>query len=313
MSILQIPPSHALYAMLGLLGFLSLSTIIIFGLKVKNKHKNYTELSLRIKTWWFIIIFFSFMVFGTKYVSILAVAFLCFLALKEYFSLVSKDQVDSRARLWGYLSIFGQFAFIWINWFSMFILFIPFYWFLFIPFRMIIIGQTKNYLHRVSTIQWGLLLNVFSLSHLAYLHNLKLEINPQAGVAGLIIYVVAITQLNDVFQFLWGKMIGGKKIVPTVSPNKTWAGFLGGMVTTAALSVLIAPYLTTITFGHSIVLGLILSLAGFIGDVNISALKRDLGVKDSGTALPGHGGILDRVGSLSYTAPLFFHYIRYFF
>lgn len=313
MNLLEIPPLHSLYAMLGLLALLSLATIIILVLKKRSPHKNYTELVLRIRTWWVIFIFFSLMIFGTKYVSMLAVAFICFLALKEYFSLVSKDEVDSRVRLWAYLSIPGQFYFIYISWFSLFLLFIPFYWFLFLPFRMILAGQTKNYLHRISTIQWGLLLNVFSLSHLAYLQNLGSEINPNAGVGGLIIFVVALTQLNDVFQFCWGKLIGGKKIVPSVSPNKTWAGFIGGACSTAALSALIAPYLTTITFGHSIILGLLLAIAGFIGDVNISALKRDIGVKDSGTALPGHGGILDRVDSLSYTAPLFFHYIRYFF
>lgn len=309
----QIPAVHSLYAMLGLVVALIFATLIILILQKKNSHKNYTELILRIRTWWVIFIFFSVMIFGTKYVSILAVAFICFIALKEYFSLVSKEEVDSRVRFWAYLSIPGQFWFIYISWFSLFLLFIPFYWFLFLPFRMILVGQTKNYLHRISTIQWGLLLNVFSLSHLAYLQNLDHQINPEAGVAGLIIFVVALTQLNDVFQFCWGKLIGGKKIVPNVSPNKTWAGFIGGAFTTAALSALIAPYLTTITLSHSIILGLILAIAGFIGDVNISALKRDIGVKDSGKALPGHGGILDRVDSLSYTAPIFFHYVRYFF
>lgn len=120
-----------------------------------------------------------------------------------------------------------------------------------------------------------------------------------------------LTQLNDVAQYLWGKSLGRHKIVPKVSPNKTWAGFLGGVATTTLLAWLIAPWLTPLTEMESVLAGLLIGVCGFVGDVVISALKRDIGVKDSGSLLPGHGGILDRLDSLTYTAPLFFHFIRY--
>jgi len=147
---------------------------------------------------------------------------------------------------------------------------------------------------------------------LAYLLVLPVSEGFSAGGAGLVLYLVFLTQFNDVSQFVWGKMLGKHKIIPRVSPNKTWEGFLGGVCTTTLLAMLLSTVLTPLTLGMSAIAGLIISTAGFIGDVTVSALKRDIGVKDSGSLLPGHGGILDRIDSLTYSAPLFFHFIYYF-
>jgi phosphatidate cytidylyltransferase len=108
-------------------------------------------------------------------------------------------------------------------------------------------------------------------------------------------------------------LFGRHKIVPTVSPNKTWEGFLGGVATTTLLAVVLAPLLTPMTLPLSLAAGLLIGLGGFIGDVTLSALKRDIGIKDTGGLIPGHGGLLDRIDSLIYTAPLFFHFVRYFY
>ena len=134
-----------------------------------------------------------------------------------------------------------------------------------------------------------------------------------AGGAGLVLFLVFLTQFNDVAQYVWGKLFGKHKIVPKVSPNKTWQGFLGGVFTTTVCAVLLSGLLTPLSLPMAVAAGLLISISGFIGDVTISALKRDIGVKDSGSLLPGHGGILDRVDSLTYTAPLFFHFIHYFY
>ena len=96
-----------------------------------------------------------------------------------------------------------------------------------------------------------------------------------------------------------------------VSPGKTVGGFLGGVATTTLIAWLAAPYLTPLVGWQPIAAGLIIGIGGFVGDVTISALKRDIGIKDSGSLIPGHGGILDRVDSLTYTAPLFFHFVYY--
>ncbi len=127
------------------------------------------------------------------------------------------------------------------------------------------------------------------------------------------LYLVFLTQANDVAQFLWGKSVGRHRVVPKVSPNKTWGGLLGGVFTTVVLGVGLARWLTPMTTREAVLATMIIGLGGFIGDVVISALKRDLDIKDSGTMLPGHGGILDRIDSLTYTAPLFFHFTYYLY
>jgi phosphatidate cytidylyltransferase len=171
----------------------------------------------------------------------------------------------------------------------------------------------KKFHYAGSSISWGLFMFVFFLSHLAYLLVLPSSEEFQAGGVGLVLYLVFLTQFNDVSQYVWGKSFGQHKIIPKVSENKTWEGFLGGVFTTTLLAVLLSSFLTPLSFTMAIFAGLIISLAGFLGDITISALKRDLEIKDTGQLLPGHGGILDRIDSLTYSAPLFFHFIYYFY
>ena len=120
-----------------------------------------------------------------------------------------------------------------------------------------------------------------------------------------------MTQFNDVSQYVWGKLLGKRKITPRVSPKKTWEGFLGGVLTITLLAGFLAPFLTPLSRIEGFIAGAIISASGFVGDVVISSVKRDLHIKDTGQLIPGHGGILDRMDSLIYTAPLFFHYIYY--
>lgn len=150
-----------------------------------------------------------------------------------------------------------------------------------------------------------------SVSHVAFLMTLS-ETNTKAG-ALLVIFLVVATELNDISQYLWGKSLGKIRVTPKVSPNKTLAGLLGGILTTTLLAAIFGPLLTPMNWIHSLSAGVIISLSGFCGDVVMSAIKRDFGVKDSGKLLPGHGGILDRLDSLIYTAPLFFHFYYYFY
>ncbi len=137
--------------------------------------------------------------------------------------------------------------------------------------------------------------------------------NSVAGSAGLLVYVVFLTEINDIAQYIFGKCLGHHKLIPNVSPNKTWEGFLGGFLTTVLMSVMCAPCLTPFNTIHALAAGMLIGLTGFIGDITVSALKRDLGVKDSSQLIPGHGGILDRIDSLTYTAPYFsFHSLLLF-
>jgi phosphatidate cytidylyltransferase len=303
---------NVVYAVLSLYGALVFATAFVWALATLKPHRNFHELKARIFSWWIIIAVFTSAVCFGRNTMLLFVAFVSFWGLKEFFSMVPTRRADRRIVFWAYLAIPFQYYWIAIEYYSLFLIWIPVYAFLFLPLRMVTIGETKGFLSAAGTIHWGLMTTVFCISHLAHLFTLPASLNPIGGGAGLVLYLVVLTQLNDVAQYVWGKTLGKHKIVPKVSPNKTVEGFVGGLVTTMGLSLLIAPYLTPLSPSLALWAGLLIPCAGFIGDVVISAIKRDIGVKDSGQLLPGHGGMLDRVDSLTYTAPLFFHFFYYF-
>ena len=270
------------------------------------------ELKDRINSWWIIIALFVVGVVLNRTTAMFFFGFLSYLALKEYFTLIPSRQTDRRVMFYAYVSIIPQYYFAAIGWYGMFIVWIPVFLFLFLPFRQVLIGDTKGFLENTSRVQWGLMMFVFGLSHLAYMITLTPVYGNRVGGTELVLYLVLLTELNDILQYIWGKSIGRRKIIPKVSPNKTVEGFLGAFVTIMLLAVLFS-FLTPFTWLEAIVAGMIISSGGFIGDVVISMVKRDIGVKDSGNMLPGHGGVLDRVDSLTYTAPLFFHYVHYLY
>ena len=308
----QVSP-HVLWSLGGLYAILVVASAWVMMLRWRTPEKDRTELVQRIRSWWLIVSIFTLVIIMSRNVSVAFFAFVSFLALKEYLSIVPTRRADRRVLFWAYLSIPVQYYWVAQAWYGMFIIFIPVYVFLLLPMRMVIIGETKEFLRAAGTLHWGIMTMVFGISHIAYLLVLPEANNPSAGGAGLVLFLVFLTEFNDVAQYVWGKMLGRKKIIPKVSPNKTWEGFLGGMGTTTLLAVLLAEWLTPMTWMVAIAAGLLISTAGFIGDVTISALKRDIGLKGSGSILPGHGGILDRIDSLTYTAPLFFHFIYYFY
>jgi phosphatidate cytidylyltransferase len=299
--------------LLSIVGVLVVSSLLLFVFKKKYPQKNLTEISLRTKTWWVIFGVIASALVLSREVAIVLFAIISFISLREFFSLVPVRRADRRVLFWAYLAIPFQYFWIWDSWYGLFIIFIPVFWFLFLPMRMVLVGQTEGFLKSVGTIHWGLMITVFCISHIAFLLALPEEYNPNGGGIGLVLFLVCISQLNDVAQFCFGKMFGRNKVVPTVSPGKTYEGLLGGIFTTLVLAYFVGPRLTPMSEFHSLLSGLFISVGGFVGDIIMSAIKRDVGVKDSGTFLPGHGGILDRVDSISFVAPLFFHYIFYLY
>jgi len=295
----------------GVFGVLVIASVLVRLLRRARPDGDFKELGQRVRSWWIMVGVFSLALLFDRTVSLAFFCLVSILAFREYVSLVPTREADRRVLPWAYLAIPLQYLWIWEDWFGMFIIWIPVYVFLFLPARMVLIGETKGFLRAAGTIHWGLMTTVFSVSHVAFLLVLTAPGSPARDGPGLFLYLVLLTQCNDVAQFIWGKSFGRHKIVPRVSPNKTVEGFVGGLVTTTALAWALAPWLTPLTTVQSIASGVLIGLSGFIGDVVISSLKRDIGTKDSGTLLPGHGGLLDRLDSLTYTAPLFFHFIRY--
>ena len=306
----KLQPNVAL-ALCGVLGLLLAGSLAVRVLRLIRPGKDFTELGLRVRTWWVMAGLFVSALALNNTCALAFFGFVSFLALKEYLSLIATRRADRRVLFWAYLAIPLQYYWIGIGWYGMFIAFIPVFVFLALPMRMVTIGATEGYLNAIGTIQWGLMVTVFSLSHIPYLLALPERGNPVAGGAGLVFYLVFLTQFNDVAQFCWGKTFGRHKVLPTVSPNKTYEGLIGGIATTTLLAVVLAPHLTPLLRYEAFSAGLMIGLGGFLGDAAIAAFKRDLGIKDSGSILPGHGGILDRVNSLTYTGPLFFHYVYF--
>jgi phosphatidate cytidylyltransferase len=306
----RIPSGPLLYVLLGVLALLVVAEVVGLVLTRTKPQSDFRELRARVRSWWLMAGVFIVAILVSRLVSLVFLAFLSFLALKEYFSLIPTRRVDRGVLLWAYLAVPLQYTWVGIGWYGMFIIFIPVYMLIIIPVRMVLYGQTEGFLKATGTIHWGLMTTVFTLSHMAYLLVLPGKGTGTYG-AGLVLFLVVVTQLNDVAQYTWGKIFGKHKVVPTVSPNKTYEGLLGGMATTFVLVTVLAPFLTPLTFKESLAAGFFLPLAGFLGDVSVSAVKRDIGVKDAGSMIPGHGGVLDRVNSLTFTAPLFFHFLRY--
>lgn len=302
---------HTAFA--GIITILLFASLMTLWLIKARPEKNYIELKLRIKTrWWLVAIIFVALTFN-RTVAVVTFGIISFLGFKEFLSLAPTRRADNRVLLLAYLTIPIQYLWVGMAWYGMFIIFIPVYAFLLLPMRMVMIGETQGYLRAAGTVHWGLMTTVFSLSHMAYLLVLPARVGVHGAVSGemLVFFLLVLTQSNDIAQYLWGKMLGRHKAIAKVSPNKTYEALIGGMLTTTVLSWLLAPWFTPMDSLHAICAGLLISMFGFIGDVVISAVKRDVGVKDSGSLLPGHGGILDRLDSLTYTAPLFFHFIYY--
>lgn len=311
MSLFSAAPINVIWALAAVFAVLTAASVIVFVLVRARPDKDYRELVLRMRSWWVMITIFAVAMVLSRTTSLVFFGLVSFLALKEFLSMVPTRRADRRVLLWVYLAIAVQYVWVGQEWYGMFIIFVPVFMFLLLPALMVIHGETTGFLKAAGTLHWGLMTCVFAISHAAYL--LVLRGDMPAGGAGLLLFLIFLTQGNDVAQYVWGRLFGQRKVAPSVSPNKTVAGYLGGLLTTGALAVAIASYLTPMDWKHALVAGLIIGFAGFMGDVTISAIKRDIGVKDTGSLLPGHGGILDRIDSLTFTAPLFFHYVYYFY
>ena len=288
-------------------------SVVSIGLFVFGKLKpqaNIKELKARTKSWWIMsAMFVGATIFSTK-ISYIAIAFLSFVAFREMYSLLGFRQSDRRAIFWAFMSIPIQYYLAFAGWYGAYIIFIPVVMFLLLPLRLVLKGDTKGIIKSMATLQWILMLTVFGISHMAYLLSLPELDGFKAGGRGLLLFLVFLTEINDVMQFVWGKLFGKHKIIPKVSPNKTWEGFIGGILSTTAIGYGLG-FLTPLNTPTLLLVSFLVAIAGFIGDVVMSSIKRDVGVKDTGTTIPGHGGILDRIDSLAYTAPAFFHLVYY--
>jgi phosphatidate cytidylyltransferase len=299
---------------LVVLGVLVVASTTVAALQRARPGKDFSELSARIRAWWIMAAVFFAAIVVSNWVSLVFFALISFWAMKEYVTLLKTRPADHHALVLTFLAVPIQYFWIGLNppWYGMFIIFIPVYMLLALPVRMVLSKETKGFVESASQIHWGMMVFVFGLSHMAYLLTLPTIEDTAANGRTLVLFLVFVVEMSDVLQYIWGKTMGRHKIIPAVSPNKTWEGFVGGIASAMLLSLAIR-FLTPFSIKETLLVSFLITVAGFCGGAVMSAVKRDFGVKDFGSVIPGHGGMLDRVDSLCYAAPIFFHYVRYFY
>lgn len=293
------------------LGLLVAASVVIGALGRARPQHDLGELVSRLRSWWWMAaVFFAAIAINT-WATLVLFALLSFWALKEYVTLLKTRPADHRALVWAFLAIPIQYYWIATGAYVMFLIFIPIYMFLWIPLRLVLARETAGFVASASAIQWGLMAFVLGLSHLGSLSTMPAFAGTRVDGRTLVLFLAFVTESSDVFQYVWGKLAGRHTILPTISPHKTWEGLLGGVATAALLGILVR-FLTPFGPWEALAVSLLITLVGFCGGAVMSAVKRDVGVKDFGSLIPGHGGMIDRVDSLCYAAPVFFHYLQYF-
>lgn len=278
--------------------------------QTENAHLVVSNLNARVRAWWVMTAVFTAALATGGLGSVILFGLTSFIALREFITLTPTRRADHRTLFWAFFVFVPfQYYLVAIQWYGLFVIFIPVYAFLFVPVRSVLAGDTEDFLARTAKIQWGLMVAVYCVSHAPAI--LMLEIPGYVGEnAKLLLYLIVVVQLSDVFQYVFGKTLGKHKIAPRVSPNKTWEGTIGGIAAATLVGTLLwwaTPFSPLEAAG----IALVVNLAGFAGGLCMSAIKRDRGIKDFGTLIAGHGGVMDRIDSLCFAAPLFFHLVRY--
>ena len=299
----------------GLIITLIIASSIGYGLKFKvgfsTPHAVIDNLNARINAWW-VMILIIFAAAALGFYGVIGLFFIIsFMALREFLSLLYIRRGDHLALAACFYVILPlQYFLVAIDWFSMFTIFIPVYGFLFLPILSALLGDTAHFLDRSTKVQWALMISVFCISHIPAILTLDIEGFEDKKLL-LMIFLILVVQSSDVLQYVWGKLFGKHKIAPKLSPSKTVEGFVGGVVSASVLGGLLY-WLTPFNPVQAVLMSLLICLMGFLGGLVMSAMKRSMGVKDWGNMISGHGGMLDRMDSLCFAAPIFFHVVRYY-
>jgi phosphatidate cytidylyltransferase len=300
----------------GLLAVLLAASLIGFVLARRRAaagpDATIANLNARVRAWWVIVILIAAAFALGKAGVVILFALASFAALREFVTLTPTRRGDHWALLAAFFVVLPlQYYLVWIDWYGLYAIFIPVYGFLLLPVVVALRGETAGFMRRVAEVQWGLMIAVFCVSHVPALTTLQIPGYEGRGLL-LIAFLIITVQASDVLQYVWGKLMGRHKIAPSLSPSKTVEGFLGGVASATALGALLY-WITPFAPWQAALMALVITLMGFCGGLVMSAIKRDRGVKDWGWMIEGHGGMLDRLDSVIFAAPIFFHLTRYFF
>lgn len=300
----------------GILALLLVASVIGFVLSktVRSETGVATVINLnqRIQAWWHMIIILLVSFWLGSAATFVLFAVISLLALREFITLTPTRPADHYALFCAFFVLIPmQYALIGISWYSMFTLLIPVYAFLLLPAISVLGQDTESFVERTAKIQWGVMIAVYCISHAPALLLLDLE-GYEGQSALLLFYLIFVVQISDVLQYVFGKLFGRRKVAPLVSPSKTVEGLVGGGLAATLIGGCMF-WITPFSFLQSLLMSFIIVAMGFLGGLVMSAMKRSMSAKDWGTMIKGHGGMLDRMDSICFAAPVFFHITRYFF
>jgi phosphatidate cytidylyltransferase len=299
----------------GVLTVLTTASLIGYAMnwRVRGEasRKAVENLNTRIKAWWVMVVVLASALMAGPKPTIVLFGLISLIALREFLTLTPTRKADRFALLMSFFVVLpSQYGLVWTAWYGVFTIFVPVYVFLLLPaFTLISDDTTKNFLQRTSETQWALMICVYCISHVPALLMLTI---PGQDPAMLIVFVLVVAESSDVLQYVWGKLAGRHKIAPHVSPSKTVEGFAGGVLSATALGTALW-WMTPFHPWQAALYSFLITMTGFLGGLVMSAIKRDRGVKDWGQLIEGHGGMLDRLDSICFAAPIFFHLTRFFF
>jgi phosphatidate cytidylyltransferase len=301
--------------LLGLAAALVAATLVAVILRARAgpaQNPVLDNLIARIKAWWVMIILLTGAFLAGRHAVIVLFGLVSFAALREFITLTPTQKADQVAVFMSFFVVLPmQYWLIWIGWYGLFAVLIPVYAFLVLPIAAVVFGDSTNFLARTAETQWGVMICIYCISHVPALLTLDIP-GYRDNDPLLVIFLLIVVQSSDVLQYVWGKLLGRHKIAPSLSPSKTVEGFIGGV----ACATLLGTALWRITPFRPLqaaAMSLTATLMAFFGGLVMSAIKRDRGVKDWGHLIEGHGGMLDRLDSVAFSAPILFHLTRYFF
>jgi phosphatidate cytidylyltransferase len=300
------------------IGLLLLAILVVasatgYVLHVRSEGRSETinNLNARIRAWWgMAIVMFGALLLGST-VTLIVFAVISMLALREFLTLTPTRETDYWPLFIAFfIAVPGQYILLAMRWYGLFAVFIPVYVFGLVSFASALAQDTESFFQRNSMILFAVMVCVYGVSHAPGI--LILDI---AGFEGrnaeLLFFFLFTAQLCDVLQYVFGKLFGRRRLAPAVTPSKTWEGLIGGGIA----AILVAGALHVVTpFGvwGAMAYAAQIVVCGALGGLVLSAVKRSLGAKDWGAALSGHGGFMDRLDSVAFSAPVFFHLVRYF-
>jgi phosphatidate cytidylyltransferase len=302
----------------GVLALLCIASAVVYGLKRRTDSgldaAVIETFRRRVRAWWVLCTLLAAAFFIHPTATVVLFGLISFWALREFITLTPTRPGDHRTLFWVFfLCTPAQFVLVGMNLYPIYSILIPVYAFLLIPALIAISGDSKRFLERTAKIQVGLLICVYCLSYAPALLTLKLPDDTAGSNPRLLFFFVLMVQLSDSFQYAWSQIPNRHVIAPTISPTRTWEGLLGGAASATLIGA--ALYWATPFQGQywwmAAAMSAVISLMAFAGGITMSAIKRDRGVTDYGTLVEGHGGVLDRIDSICFAAPVFFHFTRF--